>query len=79
MEYEKELRTLIGSTESKEQAEKATMLLNQLHQLKRKEKSLTNDIKNFLSESKSEDDLEDETLTVSKPVKKNKKNIEKTE
>jgi phosphate starvation-inducible protein PhoH len=79
MEYEKELRTLIGSTESKEQAEKATMLLNQLHQLKRKEKSLTNDIKNFLSESKSEDDLEDETLTVSKPVKKNKKNIDKTE
>jgi phosphate starvation-inducible protein PhoH len=79
MEYEKELRTLIGSTESKEQAEKATMLLNQLHQLKRKEKSLTNDIKNFLSESKSEDDLEDETLTISKPVKKNKKNIEKTE
>ncbi len=79
MEYEKELRSLIGSTESKEQAEKATMLLNQLHQLKRKEKSLTNDIRHFLSESKSEDDLEDETLTVSKPVKKNKKNIDKTE
>lgn len=68
MELEQELIKVISSNEEKTKVERATQLLGQYQTLTNKYKSLTNNIKVFLTEK------DDETLTVSKPKKEKKSN-----